>query len=153
MLRSPSCSSRMPLWPIRPSILPRAENQPKARARKYPQLKNRSCHFAAGDWLHVARNRKWRTPASGFISAILTLLVTLFFSDTLRNLPQPVLAASVLIAVTGLFKLAELRRLWNYHRGEFLVAIIALLGVLWAGCNRQPSGKTAGFPILPSTSI
>jgi high affinity sulfate transporter 1 len=74
-----------------------------------------------------------RTPASGFISAILILLVALFFSDTLRNLPQPVLAAVVLMAVIGLFKFAELRRLWNYHRGEFLVAIIALLGVLWAG--------------------
>jgi high affinity sulfate transporter 1 len=74
-----------------------------------------------------------RTPLSGFISAILILLVAIFFSDSLHNLPQPVLAAIVLIAVTGLFKFKELRRLWNYHRGEFLVAIIALLGVLWAG--------------------
>jgi MFS superfamily sulfate permease-like transporter len=57
----------------------------------------------------------------------------LFFSDTLRNLPQPVLAAVVLIAVASLFKLSELRRLWKYHRGEFVVAIIALAGVLCAG--------------------
>jgi SulP family sulfate permease len=74
-----------------------------------------------------------RTPASGFISAILILLVAVFFSDTLRNLPQPVLASIVLMAVIGLFKVTELRRLWNYHRGEFLIAMIALLGVLWAG--------------------
>ena len=74
-----------------------------------------------------------RTPLSGFISAILILLVAVFFSDTLRNLPQPVLAAIVLIAVTGLFKVKQLYRLWNYHRGEFFVAMIALLGVLWAG--------------------
>jgi len=74
-----------------------------------------------------------RTPASGFISAILILLIALFFSDTLRNLPQPVLAAIILIAVASLFKFAELRRLWNHHRGEFFVAILALLGVLWAG--------------------
>jgi SulP family sulfate permease len=74
-----------------------------------------------------------RTPLSGLISAILVLLVAVFFTDTLRNLPQPVLAAIVLIAVAGLFKVNELRRLWNYHRGEFLVATIALLGVLWAG--------------------
>jgi len=74
-----------------------------------------------------------RTPASGFISAILILVVALFFSDTLRNLPQPVLAAIILIAVASLFKFADLRRLWNHHRGEFFVAILALLGVLWAG--------------------
>jgi len=44
-----------------------------------------------------------------------------------------VLAAIVIFAVTSLFKLAELRRLWRLHRGEFLVAIAALLGVLGAG--------------------
>lgn len=74
-----------------------------------------------------------RTPLSGFIAAILVLVVALFLSDTLRDLPQPVLAAIVLIAVAGLFKLKALARLWQYHRGEFFVAIIALLGVLWAG--------------------
>jgi high affinity sulfate transporter 1 len=77
-----------------------------------------------------------RTPFSGFIAALLILLVAVFFSDTLRNLPQPVLAAIVLLAVTGLFKVSELRRLWEVHRGEFLVAIMALLGVLWAGLLR-----------------
>ena len=77
-----------------------------------------------------------RTPASGFISAILVLLVAVFFSDTLRNLPQPVLAAIILMAVASLFKFAELRRLWVDHRGEFFVAIMALLGVLWAGLLR-----------------
>jgi SulP family sulfate permease len=74
-----------------------------------------------------------RTPLSGLIASVLILFVAVFFSDTLRNLPQPVLAAIVVMAVTSLFKFAELRRLWNYHRGEFLVAIVALLGVLWAG--------------------
>jgi len=77
-----------------------------------------------------------RTPASGFISAILILLVAVCFSDTLRNLPQPVLAAIILMAVASLFRFAELRRLWVDHRGEFLVAIMALLGVLWAGLLR-----------------
>src|SRR3954462_2071402 len=74
-----------------------------------------------------------KTPLSGLISAILVLCVAVFFSDTLRNLPQPVLAAIVLLAVAGLFKLSELRRLWRHHRGEFLIAMMALAGVLWAG--------------------
>lgn len=74
-----------------------------------------------------------RTPLSGLIAAGLILLVALFFTDLLRNLPQPVLAAIVLMAVASLVKVQALRRLWQLHRGEFLVAVTALLGVLWAG--------------------
>ncbi|MCI0364392.1 MAG: SulP family inorganic anion transporter [Phycisphaerales bacterium] len=77
-----------------------------------------------------------RTPLSGFIAAVIILLVTLFLSGMLRNLPQPVLAAIVLAAVTGLFKLDTLVRLWRMHRGEFIVAIAALLGVLGSGLLR-----------------
>jgi high affinity sulfate transporter 1 len=74
-----------------------------------------------------------RTPLSGLISAGLILVVALFFTDLLRNLPQPVLAAVVLMAVASLVKVKVLRRLWEVHRGEFLVAMTALLGVLGAG--------------------
>jgi high affinity sulfate transporter 1 len=74
-----------------------------------------------------------RTPLSGLLCAIFILLVAVFFSELLRNLPQPVLAAIVLMAVAGLLKIKELRHLWQVHRNEFLVAMVALLGVLWAG--------------------
>jgi SulP family sulfate permease len=77
-----------------------------------------------------------RTPLSGLIAALLTLLIVLFVSGALRNLPQPVLAAIVLIAVTGLFKLSALKHLWRADRGEFVVAIAALLGVLGSGLLR-----------------
>src|SRR6476620_11199732 len=74
-----------------------------------------------------------RTPLSGLFAAILVLVVALFFTDLLRNLPQPVLAAVVLMAVASLVKVEELQRLWRVHRGEFFVAITAFLGVLWGG--------------------
>lgn len=74
-----------------------------------------------------------RTPISGLIAAGIILVVALFFTDLLRNLPQPVLAAIIIMAVVSLFKVKELRRLWRLHRMEFLVAIAALLGVLGAG--------------------
>jgi sulfate permease, SulP family len=77
-----------------------------------------------------------RTPLSGFIAALLMLLVVLFVSGALRYLPQPVLAAIVLMAVTGLFKLTVLRHLWRADRAEFVVAIAALLGVLGSGLLR-----------------
>jgi high affinity sulfate transporter 1 len=77
-----------------------------------------------------------RTPLSGFIAALLMLLVVLFVSGALRYLPQPVLAAIVLMAVTGLFKVTALRHYWRADRGEFVVAIAALLGVLGSGLLR-----------------
>ena len=77
-----------------------------------------------------------RTPVSGLVAAGITLLVALFLAGLLRDLPQPVLAAIVLTAVTGLFKLAELRRLWRFSRAEFGVAAASLLGVLGSGLLR-----------------
>src|SRR6266404_5600250 len=77
-----------------------------------------------------------RTPLSGFIAALLMLLIVLFVSGALRYLPQPVLAAIVLMAVTGLFNVAALRHFWRADRAEFVVAIAALLGVLGSGLLR-----------------
>lgn len=76
------------------------------------------------------------TPLSGLIAALITLAVVLFFSDLLQNLPQPVLAAIVLVAVAGLFKLDELKRLWRINRSEFIVAAAAMVGVLGSGLLR-----------------
>ena len=77
-----------------------------------------------------------RTPLSGLVAALLILLVVLFLSGLLQNLPQPVLAALVLVAVTGLFKVKAFVRLWRFNRAEFAVAVAALLGVLGSGLLR-----------------
>jgi high affinity sulfate transporter 1 len=77
-----------------------------------------------------------RTPLSGLVAAVVVLAVILFFSSSLRNLPQAVLAAIVLLAVAGLFKASELRHLWQVDRAEFIVAMAALLGVLGSGLLR-----------------
>ena len=77
-----------------------------------------------------------RTPLSGFLASLVLIVVVLFFSNLLRNLPQPVLAAIVLMAVTGLFKPQAWRRLWNFSTGEFAIAFAALLGVLGSGMLR-----------------
>lgn len=77
-----------------------------------------------------------RSPLSGLVAAGIILMVSVFLSGSLRNLPQPVLAAIVLVAVAGLFKLSELRHLWRAERAEFIIAIAALLGVLGSGLLR-----------------
>jgi SulP family sulfate permease len=74
-----------------------------------------------------------RTPLSGLIAALLTLAVALFASGLLRNLPQPVLAAIVLAAVMRLVNLKALQHIWHFSRAEFLVVVVAFLGVLGSG--------------------
>jgi high affinity sulfate transporter 1 len=77
-----------------------------------------------------------RTPLSGALAAGMILAVVLFFSHLLSALPQPVLAAVVLVAVAGLFKLSTLKQLWRGDRPEFVVAMAAILGVLSSGLLR-----------------
>ncbi len=77
-----------------------------------------------------------RTPLSLALAAGIILIVVLFFTHLLSALPQPVLAAVVLVAVAGLFKLSVLKELWRGDRPEFVVAMAALLGVLTSGLLR-----------------
>jgi sulfate permease, SulP family len=77
-----------------------------------------------------------RTPLSGLVAAAMVLAVVLFFSHLLSALPQPVLAAVVLVAVAGLLQVSVLRRLWRSDRREFVAALAALLGVLGSGLLR-----------------
>lgn len=74
-----------------------------------------------------------RTPLSGAIAAGIILLVIIFLSQLLQTLPQPVLAAVVLVAIAGLFDRAALDKLRKVNRTEYLIAMSALLGVLCFG--------------------
>jgi len=77
-----------------------------------------------------------RTPLSGAFAAGIILVVVLCFSGLLAGLPQPVLAAVVLVAVAGLFQVSALKHLWRGDRLEFLVAMAAIVGVLGQGLLR-----------------
>ena len=77
-----------------------------------------------------------RTPLSGAIAAGFVLVVVLFFSQLLSALPQPVLAAVVLVAVAGLVSVSALRHLWRSDGREFVIAMVAMVGVLGQGLLR-----------------
>jgi len=74
-----------------------------------------------------------RTPLSGLVAAVSTLMVVVFASGLLRNLPQPVLAAIVLAAIMSLVDIHALKHIWHFSRAEFVVVAVALLGVLGSG--------------------
>src|SRR6266852_4491425 len=77
-----------------------------------------------------------QTPLSTALAAVFILVVVLFFSHLLSALPQPVLAAVVLVAVAGLLNLSTLNELWRNDRSEFVVAMAAFAGVLTFGLLR-----------------
>jgi high affinity sulfate transporter 1 len=77
-----------------------------------------------------------KTPLSGLISAVMILIVATFFSGSLQNLPKPVLAAIILMAVTGLVKVSAIQHLWRTDRSELLIVVAALGGVLTSGLLR-----------------
>src|SRR5205809_2271194 len=77
-----------------------------------------------------------KTPLSTAPAAVFILVVVLFFSHLLSALPQPVLAAVVLVAIAGLLNLSTLKELWFNDRSEFVVAMAAFGGVLTFGLLR-----------------
>src|SRR4051795_9647751 len=54
-----------------------------------------------------------RTPISGGVAAVFTLVVVRFASGLLRTLPQPVLASVVLAALMSLVNVAAFRHIWR----------------------------------------
>jgi SulP family sulfate permease len=67
---------------------------------------------------------------SGIIAAIATALVALFFTPLFFNLPEAALAAIVVVAVSGMVKVSDFRRLYRLRRQEFWLALVTFLGVL-----------------------
>ena len=71
-----------------------------------------------------------KTQAAGIVAALATILVALFLTPLFFNLPEAALAAIVIVAVSGMFKLGEFRRLYQLRKGDFWLAVITFLCVL-----------------------
>lgn len=89
----------------------------------------------AGGMSQSAVNEKAgaRTPLALVFASCAVGFVLLFLTGLMSNLPQPVLAAVVLMAVKDLIRLKELRHYYRVSRLEFNVAMAAVVGVLLFG--------------------
>lgn len=74
-----------------------------------------------------------RSPLALVLASATIGVCLVYLTDLLRNLPNVVLAAIVLVAVRGLFDVTSLRHLWRVSRFEFSIALVALAGVLLLG--------------------
>ena len=73
------------------------------------------------------------SPASLLVASFVIGAVVLLFTGVFSNLPEPVLAAMVLVAVKGLVDFGQLRLLFRVSRLDFYVAVAAAVGVLLFG--------------------
>jgi len=71
-----------------------------------------------------------KTQMSSIVAAGITLLVGLFLTWMFAPLPEATLAAIVIVAISGMFKMPEMRRLYRLNRTEFWLATITFFGVL-----------------------
>ncbi|EON74799.1 Sulfate permease [Lunatimonas lonarensis] len=74
-----------------------------------------------------------KTTMASVISAVLIVLTLLFFTDLFYNLPSAILAAVVLVAVSGLIDLREPINLWKKDRSDFAMLIVTFLVTLTLG--------------------
>jgi len=74
-----------------------------------------------------------RTQLAGLMAAGLVLLTGAFLAPLFKDLPEATLGAIVIVAVSGFFRVAELRRFAYVRRSAIVTALIALVGVLALG--------------------
>ncbi|WP_209330694.1 SulP family inorganic anion transporter [Lunatimonas salinarum] len=74
-----------------------------------------------------------KTTMSSVISAVLIVLTLLFFTGLFYNLPSAILAAVVLVAVSGLIDIKEPLNLWKKDKSDFAMLITTFLVTLTLG--------------------
>jgi SulP family sulfate permease len=74
-----------------------------------------------------------KTTMSSIFSAILIVLTLLFFTGLFYNLPSAILAAVVLVAVSGLIDFKEPIHLWHKDKSDFAMLIATFLITLTLG--------------------
>jgi high affinity sulfate transporter 1 len=77
-----------------------------------------------------------KTPLSLVFASAAIAFCLLFLTSFLQNLPTVILAAIVLVAISGLFDLKEMKHLYRINKQEFFVAMIALVAVVVFGILR-----------------
>ncbi len=81
----------------------------------------------------VAEGAGSKSQVTGLVGALVIALMLVFLPGLFQWLPQPTLAAVVIVASFGLVDLRAQIRLWRQRRNEFALSIAAFLGVVLLG--------------------
>jgi sulfate permease, SulP family len=78
----------------------------------------------------VAQQAGAKTPLNMGFTLVLVIVTILFLTGLFKNLPEAVLGAIIIHAVSGSMKPGKLVRLWRANRGEFVLAALTAAGVI-----------------------
>jgi high affinity sulfate transporter 1 len=87
----------------------------------------------SGSRTAVAEQAGAKTQVTGLVGALAITLMLLVAPGLLRNLPQPTLAAVVIVASLSLADIPGTVRLWRQRRTEFTLSMAAFAGVALLG--------------------
>ena len=90
---------------------------------------------SAGGFSQTAINQRAGavTQLSGLVTAVLAVACALFLGGVLSDLPQATLGCMVVVAVLGLIRPSDLRRLWRLDRLSFWCAVVTAVSGLLLG--------------------
>jgi SulP family sulfate permease len=71
-----------------------------------------------------------RSEVSPLVATVLIVITVLFLTPLFKNLPEAVLAALIIFAVSHLWKIREFKRYYRVSRVEFWLGLATLTGVL-----------------------
>lgn len=103
-------------------------------------LSRSAVNFAAGA----------RTPLASVITSLLLAGALVAPTGWLALLPQPVLAATIIVAVLGMLELDTLKTAWRYDRGDAAAWLVTCAGVLVLGVE---AGVVVGVLLSMGTLI
>ncbi len=87
----------------------------------------------SGSRTAVAEQAGAKSQVTGLVGAAAIVLMLVFFPSLLQNLPQPTLAAVVIVASLSLADVPAVVRLYRQRPGECLLSLVAFLGVTLLG--------------------
>jgi SulP family sulfate permease len=90
------------------------------------------------------------TPLASVITAALLALALVAPTDWLALLPLPVLAATIIFAVSGMLDVDTLQKTWHYDRADALALLATMAGVLVLGIE---AGVVSGVLLSMGTMI
>ena len=71
-----------------------------------------------------------KSPVAFLVTALMALLTILFLAGLFKDLPEAILGAIVIWAVSGMINFGRVTQYWHAHSLEFWAALGALLGVI-----------------------
>jgi high affinity sulfate transporter 1 len=87
----------------------------------------------SGSRTAVAEQAGARTQLTGLVGAAVILAMLVFVPGLMQWLPNPTLAAVVIVASISLADIPATRRLWRQRKSEFGLSVAAFLGVAFLG--------------------